>query len=107
FDVTNIANLGGVLRLVLLDDFVPQTGDRFTVLTAQEVTGAFAAVEAPEGVEVTVETTDSTAVVVIGQVTVANEDEPEAGSPAAFALHAPYPNPTAGAAALAFDLPEA
>lgn len=105
--VTGEATLGGTLRLLLLDDFVPQTGDRFTVLTAGEVTGAFATIEAPEGVEATVETTDTTAVVVIGQVTVANEDPTGKAIPWTFALHAPYPNPTAGSATLTFELPEA
>ncbi len=105
--VTSEARLSGTLRVLLLDDFVPQTGDRFTVLTAEEVTGTFAALDLPDGVEATVETTDSTAVLVIGQVTVANEDEADASAPTAFALYAPYPNPTSARATLSFDLAEA
>ncbi len=41
------ATLGGTLRLALLGSFVPSAGDAFTVLTAGEISGAFAAIEAP------------------------------------------------------------
>lgn len=47
--VTNIANLGGTLRLVLSDGFEPTGDETFTVITALAVQGNFDAVEAPEG----------------------------------------------------------
>src|SRR5690606_38970037 len=81
--VTGEARLGGTLRLLLLDGFVPQTGDRFTIVTAAGVAGTFAALDLPDGVEASVETTDSTAVLVIGEVTVASEGGPDASAPAA------------------------
>lgn len=103
--VSSTATLGGTLRVALVDDFMPQEGNRFTVLTAGAVTGTFAALDLPGGVEATVETTDTTAVLVIGQV-VANEDGNEA-LPTAFALHAAYPNPFTTEAILRYDVPNA
>jgi hypothetical protein len=49
FAVTNIANLGGVLRLVLADGFEPTGDEALTVVTALAVQGEFAGVEPPEG----------------------------------------------------------
>ena len=48
-DVTNIANLGGVLRLALADGFEPTGDEAFTVVTALAVQGAFAEVVPPDG----------------------------------------------------------
>ena len=42
-----------------------------------------------------------------GQRTVAGEVEAEIGAPAVFRLHAPFPNPTRGAAKLRYELPGA
>lgn len=105
--VSGRAALGGTLRLLVLEDFLPDTGDRFTVLTASEVLGTFEGIETPAGIEATVETTDSTAVVVIGRVTVSAEEPVGGAMPAAFALHAAYPNPSSGRTTLAFEMPEA
>ena len=99
------ARLGGTLRLALLNDFKPEIGDRFVVLRAAEVTGNFEAVEAPDGIDLYVETTDSSAVVVIGQP-VSSEKPGEALLPAAFALHLPYPNPFIEQTTLGLGLPE-
>src|SRR5690606_29411029 len=46
---SNIANLGGRLRLVLVDDFEPTGDEVFTIVQALAVVGEFDEVEAPEG----------------------------------------------------------
>ena len=49
FTATNIANLGGVLRLVLTDGFEPSDDETFTIVTSLAVQGTFKDVEPPEG----------------------------------------------------------
>ncbi|MEO1513155.1 MAG: T9SS type A sorting domain-containing protein, partial [Planctomycetota bacterium] len=73
----------------------------YDVLTAASLTGAFDRIEAPEGLAVSVE---GTRVIVTVTGVVANEDE---ALPTALALGAPYPNPLATRATLAYDVPEA
>jgi len=43
-DVTGNAVLDGALKVVLIDDFVPQAGDRFEVLNAGTISGTFSTV---------------------------------------------------------------
>src|SRR5690606_20148170 len=102
--VTGAATLGGTLRVVLTDGFVPEDGDRFLIVPAASITGAFAALDLPGGLEAYVEPTDAGAELVIGKV-IANE--PGADLPDAFALHAAYPNPFNPRATLRYDVPEA
>lgn len=47
FSITGTATLGGTLRLLPTDGFIPQVGDSFTILTAASVAGAFDAVVGP------------------------------------------------------------
>ncbi|MEO0856845.1 MAG: T9SS type A sorting domain-containing protein [Bacteroidota bacterium] len=104
--VAGAATLGGTLRVVLTEGFALTEGDRFTILTAASVTGTYDALDLPAGVGAFVEKTDTTAVLVVGQV-VANEDGAAEALPTAFALDAPYPNPVATTATLAYAVPEA
>ncbi|MBU6413402.1 MAG: hypothetical protein KGS45_07995 [Planctomycetes bacterium] len=55
--VTGNVSLGGTLRLILLDGFLPAPEDVFTVITAASVSGDFANVIVPTGLEVIVEPT--------------------------------------------------
>ncbi|MDX1419468.1 MAG: T9SS type A sorting domain-containing protein, partial [Rubricoccaceae bacterium] len=106
FSVTGRATLGGTLRVTLLDGFEPAEGDRFRIVAAGSgATGAFDALDLPDGLEAFVETSAAGAELVIG-MPVANEDDGP-GRPDAFALHAPAPNPAAGPATLRYDVPEA
>ena len=86
------ARLGGTLRLDVLGGFTPQPGDFFTVVTAEEVVGAFDVVEGAGGYTFGVGYTDTTVVVAVAgsvcqdglladEYTVAlyKFDEPEAG----------------------------
>src|SRR5690606_32248359 len=103
--VTGAVTLGGTLRVVLVDGFVPALGDRFLVVPAGGgVSGTFAALDLPDGVEAFVETTAEGVELVIGTV-VANE--PGADGPSSFALHGAAPNPFAGRTTLGYDVPEA
>ncbi|MEM7787418.1 MAG: T9SS type A sorting domain-containing protein [Bacteroidota bacterium] len=103
--VTGTAALGGTLRMTLLDGFEPSGGDRVTLLRAASVTGAFDAIELPDGLPGEVEVTDTT-VVYVRTVGVASDAGPEA-LPEALALSPPSPNPTSGPVTLAVALPEA
>ncbi len=55
--VTGTVSLGGTLRVFLLDGFIPAPQDVFTVITGASVSGDFASVIAPAGLEVIVERT--------------------------------------------------
>lgn len=104
--VTGTAELGGTLRIVLTDGFLPDDGDRFLLIPAAAVAGSFDALDLPEGVEAFVEATDEGVELVIG-LPVANEDDGSgADLPSAFALHAPAPNPVLSRTTLRYDLPE-
>lgn len=48
-DVSGSAALDGVLNVTLANDFIPQPGDSFIILTYGSGTGAFSAVNLPEG----------------------------------------------------------
>ncbi len=104
--VTGTATLGGTLRVLLINGFVPTEDDRFLIIPAGgAVTGAFATLDLPTGLDAFVETTIEGVELVIGKVTVAIE--PEAGLPEVFALHAAYPNPFNPQAIVPFDVAEA
>lgn len=104
--VTGTATLDGTLR-ASFSDFTPSVGDRFLALAATEgVTGAFDAVETPDGIEATVETSAAGAELVITAVVSSESGAEDAGVPDALALHAAYPNPFADQTTLQFDLPE-
>jgi hypothetical protein len=66
--VTGSAALGGTLRLRQTVGFFPQVGQTFTVLTASNVTGAFATVQPPTGYGVTVTVNPTNVVVAITSV---------------------------------------
>ncbi|MEL7168599.1 MAG: T9SS type A sorting domain-containing protein [Bacteroidota bacterium] len=99
--VDGAVTLGGTLRVTALPGSTPMVGASYDVLTAASLTGAFDRIEAPEGLAVSVE---GTRVIVTVTGVVANEDE---ALPTALALGAPYPNPLATRATLAYDVPEA
>lgn len=100
--VTNSATLGGILRVVLLDEFRPIVGDRFLIVSAGGgASGTFDAVELPAGVEATIETGPAGAELVVTAV-VAEEPTPEA----TFALTL-APNPARGSVRLDYSVPEA
>ena len=105
--VTGDATLSGTLRLVRLEGYTPMAGETYTLLTASSVTGAFDAIEEPDGVEFDVSYTATEVVAEVTAVTVANEDAPGPELPRAFALHAAYPNPFATRTTLRYDVLEA
>ena len=101
--VTGPAVLGGTLRVTLVDGFTPQENDRFQILASSSATtGAFEALELPDGLDAFVEVSATGAELVIGTPVSAEEDR----HPEVFALHPVSPNPTATHAHLRFDLPE-
>ena len=102
-EVTNTANLGGVLRLSLVDGFEPTGADTFTVVSALAVQGTFADVEPPTGYVVDTMYGGQAVTVVVSNSPVANED---VGEMREFAFNPPYPNPTTGRATLGFSLAE-
>lgn len=48
-DVGGVATLGGTLRIILLNNFVPTIGDEFNILKASAISGRFNQVIAPNG----------------------------------------------------------
>ncbi|GAB5535106.1 MAG: hypothetical protein Rubg2KO_13550 [Rubricoccaceae bacterium] len=101
--VTGPAELGGTLRVTLLDGFRPQENDRFQILASSSpTTGAFDAIELPDGITATVDVSATGAELVIGTVVSSEAD----GQTSTFALHPVSPNPVASNARLRFDLPE-
>ena len=104
-DVVGPAVLGGTLRVTVLGGFEPSEGDRFLIVPATGgATGAFDAIELPDGMTGTVETSAAGAELVIGAPT-----SIEAGDavPTALALHGARPNPFQRSTALRVDLPDA
>jgi hypothetical protein len=103
--VTGTTALGGTLRVLLVDGFVPAMGDRFLVVAAGgAVTGAFAGLDLPVGLAAYVETTAAGVELVIGTPVAS---EPGANLPAVFALHGAAPNPSAGQATLRYEVARA
>jgi len=98
--VDGTVTLGGTLRLAALSGEAPTVGQRYDVLTASSITGAFDHIEAPDGLVVSVSATAVT-------VTVASAVDAEAGPVSALSLHAPSPNPSRGSVELAYELAEA
>ena len=103
--VTDVATLGGTLEVRFVGGYLPEIGDRFTVLTAASVSGAFATLNVPSWTAV--EVGANNVVVVVTSTPVANEDPPDEALPTAFALHTPAPNPLRGEGTVRFDVPEA
>ncbi len=66
--VSGNAALGGTLNILLVDNFVPQTGQTFTILTAAAVSGTFATVNFPAGFTGTVTYNATTVVITINAV---------------------------------------
>lgn len=102
--VTGTAALGGTLRVTFTDGFTLADDDRILLVSAAATTGTFDAIELPAGIEGYIDVTAAGVELVAGSP-VAHEDG--AGLPTAVALHAPYPNPSAGTARVAYDLPHA
>jgi len=101
--VTGPAELGGTLRITLVDGFTPQENDRFQIIASSSpTTGAFDTLELPSGLAAYVEVSATGAELVIGTPVSTEED----GRPEVFALHPVSPNPVAMQARLRFDLPE-
>lgn len=103
------ATLGGTLRLVFQDGYVPAQGDSCTLVEAASTNRAFDSVEVAgleEGldVDVTIENGGVVVDVVDGGGNVAAEP-PASELPARFALHQNYPNPFNPETTIAFDLP--
>jgi hypothetical protein len=104
--VNGEAALGGTLRVTLLDGFTPTLGDRFLIVAASAgASGAFDALDLPDGLDAFIDADAAGAELVIG-MPVAGEGSADESLPTAFALGAPYPNPFAGRATLRYDVPE-
>ncbi len=58
--VTGAVHLGGELHIELIDEFVPEVGQQFTILTAGSVTGGFLTVTGQGGFSVTYNSDDVT-----------------------------------------------
>jgi uncharacterized membrane protein len=101
--VTGTAELDGVLRVGRIGGYVPKVGDRYQILSANGVTGAFSVVEVEDLVVSVDYERDGVLVEVVS--TVNAESEPEI--PARFAMETNYPNPFSGVTAIPFALPEA
>ncbi|MEL6615676.1 MAG: T9SS type A sorting domain-containing protein, partial [Bacteroidota bacterium] len=92
--------LDGTLRIRPLAGETPTVGQSYEVVTGTSLTGAFAQIDAPEGLEVSV-TASGVTVTVTGAVS--TDGAPP--SSASLTLDA-YPNPSRGTVSLRFDLPE-
>ncbi|MEM6327227.1 MAG: T9SS type A sorting domain-containing protein [Bacteroidota bacterium] len=99
--VSEAVSLDGTLRVRPLAGETPTVGQSYAVLTAPSLTGAFAQIDAPDGLAVSVSATGVT-VTVTGAVDA--DDAPQAPSPLALDV---YPNPSRGAMALRFAVAEA
>ena len=104
--VTGSASLDGTLRLTLVDDYIPTSGDGFTILTADVVSGAFETIQTPDGLEVEATyNTGSVVVTVIGEVTV--ETENQAAEVEVTSLLPNYPNPFSSSTTMVVELADA
>ena len=96
-DVVGTAVLAGTLRVSVLPDFSPTVGQEFTIVTADELTGAFTQVEPQEGLEIEVRynATEANVRVLNYDVASVGLEAPvvEAAPPASFRLHQNFPNP--------------
>ncbi|MEM1057424.1 MAG: T9SS type A sorting domain-containing protein [Bacteroidota bacterium] len=100
-EVREALTLGGTLRVSALPGETPTVGQSHTVLTAPSLTGAFAQIDTPDGLDVSVTVTG-----VIVTVTGAVDTDDGPPSPASLALDV-YPNPSRGAMAFRFAVFEA
>ena len=101
--VNGPAELGGTLRVTLVNGFTPQENDRFQIIASSSpTTGAFDTIELPSALDAFVEVSATGAELVIGTPVSTEED----GRPETFALHPVSPNPVAATARLRFDVPE-
>lgn len=107
--VPGSVELGGTLRVTLLDDFMPSPGDRFLIIppptdAASTVTGSFDVLDLPDGLTATVEASVADGIELVIGMNTASEDD---ALPTAFALRSAAPNPFATTTALPYDVPEA
>jgi len=101
--VAGEALLAGVLRLRLLDVFLPKEGDVFELLTATSITGEFESVDAPQGLEATLSYNATSVTATITSSTASTETIP---GPEGLRLSEPFPNPSHSSTTVAFSLEE-
>ncbi len=102
--VAGAATLGGTLRLLLVDGFAPAVDDAFEFLTATDVVGTFAVMQAPAGYAFDLRYEQTSVTATVTAIPVANE--PGTALPEAFALHLAYPNPFNPHAVIPYELPQ-
>lgn len=99
--VAGTAALGGTLAVALVDGYVPTVGDTYTVLAAGGVTGSFASIDLPEGIEAEVTVSASAVTLTVTGVTVDAES-----APAPVLALTIAPNPVRGSVRLGYTLAE-
>lgn len=93
--------LDGTLRVRVADDYNPPVGTEFVVMQANSISGDFATVDLPQGLDYEVNA-DNVILRVVSPIPA--EDGPT--QPAAFALGAAYPNPFRTATEFTVEMPE-
>ncbi len=105
--VSGSAYLDGTLEILLDPGYSPKAGDGFIIASAASVSGIFAAIEKPQGIELAIDYPGGNTVRVIVQSTTDIVIEENDGIlPGEFSLSQNYPNPFNPDTRIDFAIPE-